>query len=241
MAKLDWDDLLAEESAQETSGGTWEDLPDGAWVLVRSENNPDLDWAKPKVRTFQGKKDTTKSYSILELRGRAVGGDMICSSDIHKNQMCRIEAFLHPNAKRKESGILGGKAKGLLNSLFACGAGGEVEADLKGDARKDALEARTRSRLNVSYNLLRERIDAEGLLLETYNGDKARMLGAAAVLELRENPRYLIVKVKHNQDGEYLNVDAVTILDATPANVKAKGIEIWDEAAQTALAESESF
>lgn len=231
-----WDDL-AQEMGQEAeySGSEWADLPDGAWCLGITVNNPKNGFSPKVERVEFTKGGETRSYYKFSMGLRAIGGDPSCEPAKHLGQYAAFSTSVEPNPERETKTPVAGKLKGIMNSLFACGVGGGTPEGLT----KEEKEARTAKRSAVAGPAVGAIADKAGITQSKYPtkalfvavGLKEAILGSA--------PKQVIFQVKH-RDWESragkkgTSVEVSQFMDATVENLQAKAISVFPGGAEEA-------
>lgn len=215
---------LAENPPEESQPREFEELPDGAFVLVETAGEKNGK-AAPGF-TDQVNKDESVSLKF-KVGLMAKGGDPK-TSDKHLNAMIWMDLFVRPGPEEKDNlgKPLGGRFTGFLNMLFAPGVNHED------------TPTRHALRWAATMKVLRQTAETYSLTLAQYGEDQAKFLAGLAVRALLDQPRQLIVKTKvvtsykDKKSGNQVKLDRprteVSMMeDATAAGIGKRNIVMF--------------
>jgi hypothetical protein len=195
----------------------YEELPEGAWVLLRTADETNGK-AAPEVRvSTTGKGDELLKFNLGLL---AVGGDAKLDAAKHQNSTVFMDFFVRPGEKELQhqpGKALGGRLTGFLNAIFA----GGVAADEKDE------KVRSTVRWRKTIAELSQR--SGGLTPDQYQGDMPVFIAAVAAQALKNEPRTLLGKTKREvfdrkDGGKGSKVVVGSFEDATEANMKKRSV-----------------
>jgi hypothetical protein len=214
-----WQDYC-DNAPEETSGFKGEDLPAGAWVLVRTATTENGN-AAAQVKSFDGKNGPFIKFNIGLM---TIGGDAKISKELHNRRMVWLDVFPSPGPKELEhepNKKVAGRFTGFLNTVLASGVA-ESEKDKK---------ARSKARWSVTAQALRAAADENNLTPEAYHGDVAAFTAAVAAKALAERSVALLVKTDYGKEYNGKKPIVVSAFeDATPENLAARNITEFTEA-----------
>jgi hypothetical protein len=184
-----------------------QDIPAKKWYVGKTAHGSG---AVAKLRSFNGKKDPSKTYHVFAT-GFVVHGVEQGVDPRYNGRYCFGEWFIHPHPKEVEErdgagAVVSSRFLGVLNAIFSPGVGDDIE---------DKKE-RSRLRWQNTLKVLRARAEILGRGLEDYQGDGAVFIAQMAAEELADEARFVLFYTKENErtfkDGTKKNESVVTSL-----------------------------